>query len=147
MKTKNILAAMLLMIGTSLMAENFLTVTYGGTTDNFSLPTVQRVTFLDDYVKVTTTECEALFPISIIEKISFTDSPDAINALPEQAENLTFKNGTLAVKGDGLLCIYGSNGALVNIANVKEGANISLKNLPAGVYVVIMGDKTIKVRK
>ena len=107
MKTKNILAAMLLMIGTSLMAENYLTVTYGGTTDNFSLPTVQRVTFLDDYVKVTTTECEALFPISIIEKISFTDSPDAINALPEQAENLTFKNGTLAVKGDGLLCIYG----------------------------------------
>ena len=53
----------------------------------------------------------------------------------------------LAVKGDGFLRIYSTNGALVNVAYVKEGANVSLDNLPAGVYIVRMGDKTIKVRK
>ena len=75
------------------------------------------------------------------------DDPTAIEALPEQAENVVYKNGTLSVKGSGLLRVYTTSGALVSIAQVAEGANISLNGLPAGVYVVRMGDKTIKVKK
>lgn len=147
MKTKNILAALLLMISTSLMADNYLTITYSGSDQHISLPTVKRISFEDNNVKVTTTDGVHTYPISVVEKIYFTDSPDAIKALPEQEENLTYKNGTLAVKGDGFLRIFSTNGTLVSIANVKEGANVSLDNLPSGVYIVNMGGKTIKVRK
>jgi hypothetical protein len=126
---------------------NYLTITCNGTERTISLPTVQRISFVDSFVVVTTTEGTHKYPISIVDKIFFTENATAIEALPEQTENLTFKNGTLAVKGDGFLRIYSTNGALVNVAYVKEGANVSLDNLPAGVYIVRMGDKTIKVRK
>ena len=79
--------------------------------------------------------------------MTFTETGDAINALPEEAENLTYKDGTLAIKGDGMLRVYNTSGALVSIANVKEGANVSLDGLPSGVYIVRMGNKVIKVRK
>lgn len=149
MKKKNILAALLLMASTGAMAEDFqyLTVSYSNTDQNISLPIVQRISFEDGYLVITTTEGKNSFPLSVVEKITFTDSPTAIEALPEQAKDLTYKDGTLAVKGDGLLRIYSTNGALVNIANVKEGANISLENLPAGVYIVRIGDRTIKVKR
>ena len=151
MKARTLLAAMLLMVGTSMMADNFqyLTITYGSNEQNISLPIVQRITFEEGYVVVTTTEGKHSYPISVLDKMTFTekDEATAIQALPEQAENLTCKDGTLAIKGNGMLRIYNTAGALVSIANVKEGANISLDNLPAGVYVVRMGDKAIKIRK
>ena len=149
MKTKNILAAVLLMISANAMADEYqyLTITYSGSESHISLPIVQRISFEDDYLKVTTSEGWEKFPISIVEKITFTESATAIEALPEQAKDLTYKDGTLAIKGDGLLRIFSTNGALVSIANVKEGANVSLDKLPAGVYIVRMGDKTIKVKR
>jgi len=147
MKTKNILAALLLMVSANMMADNYLTITYSGLEQNISLPTVQKITFEEGFVVVTTSEGKHSYPISILDKMSFTESADAIKALPEQAENLTFKNGTLSVKGDGFLRIYNTAGALVSIANVKEGANVSLDNLSTGVYIVRMGDKAIKIRK
>lgn len=147
MKTKFFLAAMLLMASTSMMADKYLTITYSGSEQNIALPIVQKITFENGYVVVTTAEGIHSYPISVLDKMTFTESADAIKALPEQAENLTYKDGTLAIKGDGMLRIYNTAGALVSIANVKEGANISLDNLPSGVYVVRMGNKVIKVRK
>ena len=147
MKIKNILAALLLMVSTNMMADKYLTITYSGTEQNIALPIVQKITFEEGYVVVTTTEGTHSYPISILDKMTFTESATAIKALPEQEENLTYKDGTLAIKGDGMLRVYNTSGALVSIANVKEGANISLEGLPSGVYVVRMGDKAIKVRK
>ena len=64
-----------------------------------------------------------------------------------EAENLQYKNGILKVDGDGMLRIYSANGALVQLANVKKGANVNLSNLKSGLYIVNMGDKTIKLTK
>jgi len=147
MKTKSILAALLLIFSTNLMADKYLTISYSGTEQNIALPIVQRITFEEGYVVVTTSEGIHSYPISVLDKMTFTESATAIKNMPEQAENLTFKDGTLSVKGDGFLRIYNTAGALVSIANVKEGANISLDNLSAGVYVVRMGEKAIKIRK
>jgi uncharacterized paraquat-inducible protein A len=147
MKIKSILAALLLMVSANMMAEKYLTITYSGSEQNISLPIVQKITFEEGYVVVTTAEGKHSYPISVLDKMTFTESEDAIKALPEQAENLTYKDGTLSIKGDGMLRIYNTSGALISIANVKEGANISLDNLPVGVYIVHMGNKTIKVRK
>jgi len=147
MKTKNILAALLLMVSTSMMADKYLTITYSGLEQNIPLPIVQKITFEEGYVVVTTSEGKHSYPISVLDKMTFTESADAIEALPEQAENLTYKDGTLAIKGDGMLRVYNASGALVSIANVKEGANVSLEALPSGIYIVHMGNKVIKVRK
>ena len=151
MKTKTFLAALLLMASINMMANdyNYLTLTSNGTEESLPLPVVQRITFENGYVVVTTTEGKHSYPIANLDKITFTESGDAtaIKNLPEQAENLTFKDGTLAIKGDGMLRVYNTSGAIVSIAYVKEGANVSFDSLPAGVYIVRMGDKAIKVKK
>lgn len=147
MKIKSILAVLLLMISTSMMADKYLTITCSGSNQSIPLPIVQKITFEEGYVVVTTNEGTHSYPISVLDKMTFTETGDAIKALPEQAENLTYKDGTLAIKGDGMLRVYNTSGALVSIANVKEGANVSLDGLPSGVYIVRMGNKVIKVRK
>ena len=143
MKAKNILAALLLMVSTNMMADKYLTITYSGLEQNIA----QRITFEGGYVVVTTTEGTHSYPISVLDKMTFTESADAIKTMAEQTENMAWKDGTLSVRGDGMLRIYNMAGALISIANVKEGANISLDNLPSGVYIVRMGDKAIKLRK
>lgn len=150
MKIKNLLATLLLMASTSMMADDlqYLTISYNGSEESHSLPVVQRISFEDDYLVVTMTSGGRYsYPLSIVEKITFTETATAIEALPEAAKGLEYKDGKLDIKGNGMLCVYSSSGSLVSIANVKEGANVSLNGLPAGVYIVRMGDKTIKIKK
>ena len=95
MKAKNILAALLLMIGSNMMAEETkaLTISYSGTEQSIPLPIVKRITFEDGYVVVSTAEGKHSYPISVLEKMTFTtvDDPTAIEALPEQAEKRHIK--------------------------------------------------------
>ena len=67
MNTKNILAALLLMVSSSMMAEECLTITCNGKDESISLPTIQRITFEDNYLKVTTTGGTFLCPLSAVE--------------------------------------------------------------------------------
>jgi len=146
---KHVLAAILMMACTTMWADkyNFLTVSATGE-EYISLPTIQKITFADGNCVVTTTSGDYTYPLSEIKKMYFSvDDPTAIETLPQQAENLQYKDGKLKVDGDGMLRIYSSNGALVQLANVKKGANINLSNLKSGLYIVNMGDKTIKLTK
>lgn len=146
---KHLLMAILLMASTTMWADkyNFLTVSSTGE-EYISLPTIQKITFSDGNCVVTTTNGDYTYPLNEIKKMYFSvDDPTAIEALPQEAENLKYKNGKLKVEGDGMLRIYSSNGALVQLANVKKGANINLSNLKSGLYIVNMGDKTIKITK
>lgn len=145
---KYVLAAMM-MACTAMWADkyNFLTVSTTGE-DYISLPTIQKITFAEGNCVVTTTTGDYTYPLSEVKKMYFSvDDPTAIEALPQETENLQYKDGKLKVNGDGMLRIYSSNGALVQMANVKKGANISLASLQSGLYIVSMGDKTIKVTK
>lgn len=146
---KNLLLAILLMASATMWADkyNFLTVSSTGE-DYISLPTIQKITFVNGNCVVTTTSGDYTYPLSEIKKMYFSvDDPTAIEALPQEAENLQYQNGVLKVDGDGMLRIYSANGALVQLANVKKGANINLGNLKSGLYIVNMGDKTIKLTK
>ena len=149
MNLKNLLLAILLMASATMWADkyNFLTVSSTGE-DYISLPTIQKITFVNGNCVVTTTSGDYTYPLSEIKKMYFSvDDPTAIEALPQEAENLQYQNGVLKVDGDGMLRIYSANGALVQLANVKKGANINLSNLKSGLYIVNMGDKTIKLTK
>ncbi len=146
---KHLLVAILMVASTTMWADkyNFLTVSSTGE-DYISLPTIQKITFADGNCIVTTTTGNYTYPLSELKKMYFSvDDPTAIEALPQEAENLKFKDGILMAKGDGMLRIYSANGALIQLANVKKGANINLGSLKPGMYIVNMGDKTIKLTK
>ncbi|MBQ9523779.1 MAG: T9SS type A sorting domain-containing protein [Bacteroidaceae bacterium] len=149
MNMKHLLTAILLMASTTMWADNYNFLTVSSTGEEYiSLPTIQKITFSDGNCVVTTTNGDYTYPLNEIKKMYFSvDDPTAIEALPQEAENLKYKNGKLKVEGDGMLRIYSSNGALVQLANVKKGANINLSNLKSGLYIVNMGDKTIKITK
>ena len=146
---KHLLMAILMMASTTMWADNYNFLTVSSTGEEYiSLPTIQKITFSDGNCVVTTTNGDYTYPLAEIKKMYFSvDDPTAIEALPQEAENLKYKNGKLKVEGDGMLRIYSSNGALVQLANVKKGANINLSNLKSGLYIVNMGDKTIKITK
>ena len=149
MNMKHFLVAILLMASTTMWADkyNFLTVSTSGE-EFISLPTIQKITFAEGSCVVTTTNGDYTYPLSEIKKMYFSvEDPDAIKALPAESDNLQYKDGTLKVDGDGMLRIYSANGALVQMANVKKGANINLSGLKSGLYIVNMGNKTIKLTK
>jgi len=146
---KHLLVAILMMASTTMWADkyNFLTVSTSGE-EFISLPTIQKITFAEGSCVVTTTNGDYTYPLSEIKKMYFSvEDPDAIKALPAESDNLQYKDGTLKVDGDGMLRIYSANGALVQMANVKKGANINLSGLKSGLYIVNMGNKTIKLTK
>lgn len=151
MKTRNIMAALLFAAATAVMADdyNFLTISCGGEEQNIALPVIKKITFAEGRAIVTTSEGSHSYPLSILDKMTFTykDNETGLQVLPEQSENLSFANGKLSVKGSGLLCVYNTGGALVSVVNVEEGANVNLGDLPDGVYVVRMGNQTIKLKK
>jgi hypothetical protein len=149
MNVKHFLMAILLMASTTMWADQYKYLTVSSTGEEFiSLPTIQRITFSEGNCIVTTTTGDYTYPLSEIKKMYFSvDDPDAIEALPLETENLQYKDGKLKVDGDGMLRIYSANGALVQMANVKNGANINLSSLKSGLYIVNMGEKTIKLTK
>lgn len=127
---------------------NYLTVTSTGSEQSISLPTVQKISFAGGNAVVTTTDGQTFtYPLAGLQKMTFTANPTAIKALPTQEKNLTCKGNTLSVTGSGMLYIYNAAGVLVQMAQVKEGARISLESLPKGVYVASMGEQTIKIKK
>lgn len=146
---KHVFAAVLMMACTTMWADNYNYLTVSATGEEYiSLPTIQKITFADGNCIVTTTAGDYTYPLSEIKKMYFsTEDPTAIEALPQEAENLQYKDGKLTVAGDGMLRIYNSNGALVQMANVQKGANINLGNLKSGLYIVNMGNRTIKLTK
>ena len=126
---------------------NYLTVAYNKVEKSITLSTVQKITFNSTEVLVTTTEGVVTFPLSEMEKMTFTAEPTAIEKLPEVSDNLRFENGRLQT-GTGILRVYNTGGALIQIANVKEEhGSVNLEGLPKGLYIVSQGKETIKIKK
>lgn len=139
----------LLMASGNIMADTYkyLTIECTNKEESISLPTISKITFNGGNCIVTTSDGDYTYPLSEMQKLTFTVTPTAIEALPESEKGLKFEDGVLRVDGNGMLRVYNAAGALVQMANVKGGAGISLNNLPKGLYIVSMEGKTIKLRK
>lgn len=147
---KILLSALVALSAQSIWADeyNYLTVAYNSVEQSIALGTVKKITFQGGNCVVSTTEGEFSYPLSQMEKMRFTADPTAIERLPLQAEGLKCMGTALTVGQKGLLHIYNTSGALVRVANVAQaGSVINLGILPKGVYIVRMGDKTIKVSR
>ncbi len=133
-----------------MMAEDYkyLNVASNGASQDITLSTVQKITFTDTHVVVHTSAGEITFPLTEMEKMSFTATPTAIDVLPLQTENLQFLQGQLVTNGKGILRIYNANGVLMQIARISQDkAIVNLDNLSSGMYIVNLGSQTIKISK
>lgn len=88
-----------------------------------------------DVLTVTTTSMGIDFPFAEVEKITFEDATDGIEALTVN-------------DGSGQLLIYDLSGKLVRQGTASEsGATVNLSTLRSGVYVVKDGKRTYKITK
>lgn len=103
---------------------------------SFAFADKPEVTFPSaDSLTVASTTLTVHFPYAEVEKITFTDSADAV-------ESLVVRDDTNQV------LIYDLTGKLVLQARANKGrVRVDLSTLRPGVYVVKDGKRTYKVRK
>lgn len=148
---KYLLAIVAMVVSSAVSAQDYkyLTVSTASQESSIELATIQKIMFdmAKETVIVVTSEGEVSFPQNEMQKMFFTDAPTAIETMAVESDNLQIAGGVLNAKGNGLLRIYNAAGALQRMAHVEGDAKINLGNLPAGVYIINLGNQTIKVKK
>ncbi|MCR5433080.1 MAG: T9SS type A sorting domain-containing protein [Bacteroidaceae bacterium] len=126
---------------------NYLTVAYNSVEQSIALGTVQKITFENGNCVVSTTDGQFTYPLSQMEKMRFTADPTAIKSLPSTSKSLAFANGLLTLGRPGTLRIYNAGGSLIRLAEVDKNGTADLRSLPKGLYIISLGDETIKIKK
>ncbi len=149
MKKKILLGLGLMVASLSSIADdlNYLTVAYSDVEQSIELSTIQKITFEDSNAVIYTTGDTYTYPLSEMQKMTFTAEATAIKALPTESENMKFNKGQLLVSGNGTLRVYNAAGALVSIAKIEKKSNVNLSGLKSGLYIISLGDQTIKINK
>lgn len=132
---------------TSAQDYKYLTAAYNSVEQSFELATVQKITFEGGNVRIATSQGTTTLPLSQMEKMFFSPTATAIQALPTEADKLRVEGQTLTANGQGLLCIHTPNGQLVHVVPVAGQTRISLAGLPQGLYLVSLGRQSIKFVK
>lgn len=125
----------------------YLTAACNSREKSIGLATVQKITFENGNVVVSTTGGPITFPIAEMKKLAFTSTATAIGDLKSQSKTLAYVDGALYVQGSGVLRVYSMTGNLQRLADIRGGAIVSLNNLPKGIYVIQLGNETIKIQK
>lgn len=146
-----LLTALIAASTTTMMADDndyrYLTVQTDSEEQSIELATIQKITFEESNVLITTTEGVVTIAQSDLQKLFFTATPTAIKTIPGKAKGLVVSSNTLVANGNGLLYIYNASGILQHMAMVEGKARISLNNLPKGLYIISLGGETIKVTR
>ncbi len=149
MSKKFLLGLVLLCGSVAAMADEYkyLLVKSVGAEQSISLASVHKITFADAKVVVTTSAGVFTYLLAEMDKMSFSADVNAIEALPEKTDGLAYANGTLSVNGKGTLRIYNAAGALVQMATVQGQCKVSMNGMKPGLYIVNLGEESIKVIK
>lgn len=125
----------------------YLTAACGNREKSIELAGVQKITFENGNVVVSTTGGPVTFPVTEMKKLAFTSTATAIGDLKSRSKALAYVDGALHVQGSGVLRVYSMTGNLQRLADIRGGAIVSLDNLPKGVYIIQLGNETIKIQK
>lgn len=151
MKLKTILSMMLLAFGLQQAkaegGNKYLDVHRNDATCSYELATVKKILFQQDNTVILLGEEEVTIPSAQMTKIAFSSIGTSIEKLPLKEQGLQFVAGEIKVQKAGLLRVYNTAGAMVGAVKVADNATVSLNSLPAGIYVVAQGNKTIKINK
>lgn len=147
---KTLITALLAVTTLTTMADDdlrYLTLQTTTQDQSIELATIQKITFEDTNVLITTTKGTVTFAQAEVQKLYFSATPTAIAQLAEQSKGLVVTNGSLVANGSGLLYVYNPSGVLMQMAKVEGKTRISLGNLPKGLYIVSLNGETIKLTK
>ena len=149
---KLILAFLATCTTTFAMAQDtyrYLTVATSSAEQSLELATLQKIVFdtIGQKVIVTTSEGVVEFPLSEMQKMFFSTTPTAIETLTTQNSTLRVTGSTLHANGKGLLHLYNAAGTLLHMAHIEGDTCITLEHLPAGLYIINLGQQTIKYSK
>ncbi len=106
--------------------------------------------FIDGNVYINADE----YSFSGIDKfrISQTDDPNGIEAISAKENGVCIENDAIYIKSakkSGEISVYAANGSKINIPVEKSGdiVTISTVSVPQGIYIIKVGDSSIKFIK
>jgi len=138
-------------------AQTGVTVTYyDGTTQGFNVTSAGKLYFVSDnlYVKLDGTTTPTTIPVTIIRKITFSETL-ATTTFGENKKNLVLypnpSSNVIRIKSDEnealKINIYSLQGQLVHQGVYQSNEEINMSNLSSGLYLVQVNGLTIKFSK
>ncbi len=122
-----------------------------GTTANYAVSGVQKLTFANGALQVTTSGNTTTHALSSLKKLSFGDVTTNIKPVGTKTEaQVTLNGSTLSVSGarGGRLRVFTIDGRQVmNEQLATDNAQLSAHDWAAGVYVVQVGSNSVKIVK
>lgn len=151
MKLKTILSIMLLVFGLQQANANdgnkYLEVHQNSTAQSFELATVKKITFSQGNTIISLDNDVITIPSAEMQKIAFSSIQTSIENLSSQSKELQYVDGMLQIAKAGLLRVYNISGALLSVVKVNGNATVNMNTLPNGLYIVAIGENTIKINK
>lgn len=134
---------MLMGIGAARADSLALRVTLNsGESESYALDEQPHVRFADGMMEISSTVLEASYPRSEVKSMDFTSVTTGVGTLEEDTVRYVFRNNVFECEGHGIR-VYDLGGSCV-----AAGTGIvSLQELPAGIYIINVNEKSIKVIK
>lgn len=126
---------------------NYLTLVSSTVEQSFALKTVKRITFSGSDLVVTTVDgTETHLLLSTLNRLSFTETATAVRGLAAERSQLCIQAGQLVADGQGVLLLFNANGQVVRQQFVSnQRAEMNLNDLPRGLYIAKLGNRTLKI--
>lgn len=128
-------------------AYNYLTIASDAVESSVALTQLKKITFSGTDLVVTSIDgTETRTSLSTLKSLYFSDEPTAVRTVRQ--DGLSFRNGHIVANGQGVLSVYNANGSLVRQQSVSSSrSEVNIATLPAGIYIVRLGNQTIKIAK
>lgn len=156
-KLQKITSLLLFLISLNSFAQTGVTITYySGTTQGFNIATTGKLYFASDnlYVKVDETTTPTTIPVSIIRKITFSNSLSTTTFGENKNSLVLYPNpssNSIKIKSDAVenldTKIYSLTGQLVLEGVYQNNQDIDVSRLSSGFYLVQVNGLTIKFSK
>lgn len=124
-----------------------------GAITQYSLQEEGKMYFENDnlMIKATSSDPATSFPLANIKKVSFMETSDvndvlvsSLNVFPNPTADYVYV--AYAKEGDKVE-VLSWNGVLLSQQNYSENEGVSLKNFPAGLYIVRLNGQSYKITK
>lgn len=146
---KRIIPLLLLVVPALALADtyNYITLTSSTVEQSIALKTVKKITFEGTSIVVTTTDgATSTMPLAEFQRFTFTPTGDGIRQPKRPVGDLCIEAGRIVANGQGLLLLYNTNGQVVRQQFVSGSrSEIQMTDLPHGIYIAKLGNKTLKV--
>lgn len=115
------------------------------TTAVFALSSLPNVNMTSSSLSITTSQTEATYPMSSVANFSFAVDAGLADIL---AEGSYYEGDELIVPdGAALVYVFSGSGVLISVPvrRTDNSVRINLGSLPAGVYVINVNGKSVKI--